>query len=913
VLNDDQASPDGGAFGKRAVWRSSRHPLPFRDLSDEQFEVFNYVLVVKEHPNDEVTRYGGPGDRGCDVVRKLADGTHELIQCKRYSTNVNVGEILDELAKLCVNAFNNRLPPEASRVVFHVVPNLTSPAIHLLRSRDEWLRRCKDALKKYLGHEPDSELVAFARDWWPELSHQDQHMLSERARRFPDLIDQFFEVSPVITGSLKDIKPRLLIAGAASAIAALVGLVYLGWRLAGERSARQKDAHHQVEHSTKQTAAIDSITKTLEDDVRFHVVQVQQVQAENDFIRSLVPRTDRVRTDTLDLPRDADRYLFALQAIKARRLDDARKFLDQAEAEKTATPAYKILQARGRVETYAGHFAEALTWFKKAEAAAPDDPGVIEELGLVMISSASDRARGLARLQKALDLRKATNPSDKAEIARSYAYLGEAMLLEGDTSGAGPMLQRARELFEEDKSESDEYAALLDDLGGLEIMQGNIKGAKNYYDKALALVRKLYGPEHPDVAKELVNISSCEFNSEDPLAGTASLLEAKRIVDKSVITGHPDQCVLLVNLAALSAAADDHKQAIDLYDRAIAAVEKSLGKDSPMLVLPLTAKAAFFMEHQHAGESKDLLQRSLDILVKEYGEDHALVAPARLDLAACLRMQNELAAAEPLYTAALKTLEKPGAMRQERARGTVGLGLLRMQLGQNASAESLLKKALEMADGREGEEPICMEALNGLVQICFSAKQYNRSEELLERKIKLIQKLTKHEGKALEATEWTSLSWVQLLQKKLVPAQTSALKAIELLTKAVGPNDAALIIPLGNLVFAYALEEKFAEAAKYQTMKADLYVRLETPAGPDVASAKKLLEVMVNEQNRKYAEAERAAAEVVGGFSGQYLGQPAHGFILEIHARILRKLNRPEADAEAAKAKEIYQSNGVQY
>ena len=110
--------------------------MPFQDRSDDEFEVFNYLLLIKEHPNETVVYYGKTGDLGRDIVRRLADGEHELIQCKRFSKKVGVGQVREELAKLCVNTFKHLLPSEPSRVVFHVVPDLSPPAIDLISSRD---------------------------------------------------------------------------------------------------------------------------------------------------------------------------------------------------------------------------------------------------------------------------------------------------------------------------------------------------------------------------------------------------------------------------------------------------------------------------------------------------------------------------------------------------------------------------------------------------------------------------------------------------------------------------------------------------------------------------------------------------------------------------------------------------------
>ena len=54
VQNEDEARADVGTNRTRPAWLSSRHALPFQDLSDDEFEVFNYLLLLKEHPGEKV-------------------------------------------------------------------------------------------------------------------------------------------------------------------------------------------------------------------------------------------------------------------------------------------------------------------------------------------------------------------------------------------------------------------------------------------------------------------------------------------------------------------------------------------------------------------------------------------------------------------------------------------------------------------------------------------------------------------------------------------------------------------------------------------------------------------------------------------------------------------------------------------
>jgi hypothetical protein len=171
--------------------------------------VFSYLLLLREYPGERIVYYGKTGDAGRDIVRTAADGTIELVQCKRYTSNVGIGEIRGELAKLCANIFSGLIPAPPARVVFYAVPDLTAPAKDLIQDRSKWLNECDMFLEEHLGEAPSAELAAFARTWWPRFDHEDESRLTERAREQQELIEEFFQMRHVITGSITELEPRL--------------------------------------------------------------------------------------------------------------------------------------------------------------------------------------------------------------------------------------------------------------------------------------------------------------------------------------------------------------------------------------------------------------------------------------------------------------------------------------------------------------------------------------------------------------------------------------------------------------------------------------------------------------------------------------------------------------------------------
>ena len=122
----------------------------------------------------------------------------ELIQCKRYQSNVGINEIRTEIAKLYVNCHRQVISEKPTSVVFYVVPALTAPAQDLILHPAKWLEIAEDALKSYLKKQFSRELLEFALTWRPALSGQTAIELTERVKQHQTLIEEFFGYKKVI-------------------------------------------------------------------------------------------------------------------------------------------------------------------------------------------------------------------------------------------------------------------------------------------------------------------------------------------------------------------------------------------------------------------------------------------------------------------------------------------------------------------------------------------------------------------------------------------------------------------------------------------------------------------------------------------------------------------------------------------
>lgn len=193
------------------AWLEGATTLPFSALSPDEFEVFCFLLLRREQPDDEVLYYGKTGDAGRDiVVRPHGGGSQRFFQCKRYAGSLGVGEVREELAKLVCNIQSGVLPESPSDLTFLASSDFTSPAQDLLDDQQKWIAAAPAALEEHLHKKPDAAVLSLASSWWPRFRRVNGHELTERALKFAPLVERFFALKKVVEGNLAvDVTPFL--------------------------------------------------------------------------------------------------------------------------------------------------------------------------------------------------------------------------------------------------------------------------------------------------------------------------------------------------------------------------------------------------------------------------------------------------------------------------------------------------------------------------------------------------------------------------------------------------------------------------------------------------------------------------------------------------------------------------------
>jgi tetratricopeptide (TPR) repeat protein len=178
--------------------------------------------------------------------------------------------------------------------------------------------------------------------------------------------------------------------------------------------------------------------------------------------------------------------------------------------------------------------------------------------------------------------------------------------------------------------------------------RADFTAAEPLYRRALSIDETIYGPDHPNVARDLNNLAELLRATNRHSEAEPLYRRALKISDTSYGPDHPKVAIGLNNLAALLRATNRHTEAEPLYRRALSIDEASYGPDHPTVAIGLNNLALLLKATNRHSEAETLYRRALSIDETSYGPDHPEVASVLNNLANLLCATNRVSEAEPL-------------------------------------------------------------------------------------------------------------------------------------------------------------------------------------------------------------------------------------------------------------------------
>jgi len=263
----------------------------------------------------------------------------------------------------------------------------------------------------------------------------------------------------------------------------------------------------------------------------------------------------------------------------------------------------------------------------------------------------ADALADLARLEEADELYRSLPDDDPlARVGR-----GSILRARGDYASAERELLDALALAEEQFGTwSIEAGGALNALGMTYKYWGHFDEGRRVYDRALELLVRGFGEEHPDVATLHHNLGGLEharrdFDAAEPHARGAVELR-RRLLGPDHLSTAEDEAAYAPILHALGR----DVEAEALLRHALGILERELGPDHPEVAGAWNNLGSALEDPDEAAAA---YRRSLDAKERSLGPEHPALAITLNNLAVNARRRGALEEAEALYRRALGILE----------------------------------------------------------------------------------------------------------------------------------------------------------------------------------------------------------------------------------------------------------------
>jgi tetratricopeptide (TPR) repeat protein len=231
-------------------------------------------------------------------------------------------------------------------------------------------------------------------------------------------------------------------------------------------------------------------------------------------------------------------------------------------------------------------------------------------------SGAGDLQGAEAPLNEALRTAQSLSGAESLDAGKALWELGRLRLQQDRLPEARDLYKRSLQIFETAQAPSTDISALLDDLAGVYATGKQWALARQTYERALEIDRRILGDDHPRLSEHLGNLA-----------------------------------IVVQNLG-------DLKQAEALYREAIRRREKAYGVSSAQTASASANLGLLLQREGRLDEAEPLLRSAVASTLAKWGPNHYLVGWQRVSLGIVLHDKGDLAGAEDEYRQALAIYEK---------------------------------------------------------------------------------------------------------------------------------------------------------------------------------------------------------------------------------------------------------------
>ena len=334
---------------------------------------------------------------------------------------------------------------------------------------------------------------------------------------------------------------------------------------------------------------------------------------------------------------------------EARALDGVPE--SQAELYETLGSIYQQLGNYDRADTLLrASLAERRALFQSDN---PDIANSLLALGLLFDARAQyDSAEILIR--QALAMQQRALPHGDPAIAKTTSALGRLFEDQGRYPDAIATLDQAVELLSARGSQPSDLDAAITELANAHFYAGHYAISDSLNQRALVMDRSLYGPRHPNVADDLINLGAIQYEYGHYFAAERYYRDALAIIRAWYGENNPETASALTMLGRTLIDENKYDEATQLLTEALDVQQRTYGPVHPRVASALNELGKVAQKRGHLDEAANDFRRMADIYRQIYHDKHYLIGIALSNLANVYSQKKQYAVADSLFRDVLR-------------------------------------------------------------------------------------------------------------------------------------------------------------------------------------------------------------------------------------------------------------------
>ncbi len=287
-----------------------------------------------------------------------------------------------------------------------------------------------------------------------------------------------------------------------------------------------------------------------------------------------------------------------------------------------------------------------------------DAPEIQTQLASVLgeiYYSLGDYDASVALLERALDNRHALSSARDPPLADTLVKLGIAYNAVDRYDEARELLTEALAIYEVLAVERPEKGEALNTMGAVLRKQGDYARARDYFQQAVDLLRRVAKGEHYELAVALNNLAALQVHLGELAAAELNMREAVALQERILGERHSYVSVSLNNLGAIVARMERYDEAEALHRRALRLQTSVLGEDHSYVGYTWLSLGLLMHRKRELEAAESYLRRAIAIHESAFGRRSVAVANGLASLGRVLQDGRRYAEARGYLREALET------------------------------------------------------------------------------------------------------------------------------------------------------------------------------------------------------------------------------------------------------------------